>query len=67
MPVLKNLLSSGREHRANYRHGTRQESTEGAFPGGPVVKTSSSNAGEMGLIPGWGAETSTSLGAKSKT
>ena len=25
------------------------------FPGGPVVKTLPSNAGDMGLIPGWGA------------
>ena len=24
------------------------------FPGGPVVKTSPSNAGGMGSIPGWG-------------
>ena len=26
------------------------------FPGGPVVKTSSSNAGGASLIPGWGAK-----------
>ena len=26
------------------------------FPGGPVVTTSSSNAGGAGLIPGWGAK-----------
>ena len=26
------------------------------FPGGPVVKTSSSNAGCASLIPGWGAK-----------
>ena len=26
------------------------------FPGGPVVKTSSSDAGSVGLIPGWGAK-----------
>ena len=25
------------------------------FPGGSVVKTLPSNAGDMGLIPGWGA------------
>ena len=25
-----------------------------AFPGGPVVKTSPSNAGGLGSIPGWG-------------
>ena len=25
------------------------------FPGGPVVKTSPSNAGGVGSIPGWGA------------
>ena len=26
------------------------------FPGSPVVKTSPSNAGVAGLIPGWGAK-----------
>ena len=26
------------------------------FPGGPVVKTSPSNAGGAGLIPGWRAK-----------
>ena len=26
------------------------------FPGGPVVKTSPSNAGGAGLIPGWGVK-----------
>ena len=26
------------------------------FPGGPVVKTSPSNAGVVGSIPGWGAK-----------
>ena len=24
------------------------------FPGGPVVKNSPCNAGDMGLVPGWG-------------
>ena len=28
----------------------------GDFPGGPVVKTSPSNAGGTGLIPSWGAK-----------
>ena len=28
----------------------------GDFPGGPVVKTSSSNVGGVGSIPGWGAK-----------
>ena len=28
----------------------------GDFAGGPVVKTSSSNAGVVGSIPGWGAK-----------
>ena len=27
------------------------------FPGGPVVKTSPSNAGGAHLIPGWGTKT----------
>ena len=29
---------------------------EGGFPGGPVVKISSSNAGDVGSIPGWGTK-----------
>ena len=28
------------------------------FPGGPVVKTSPSNTGAVGSIPGWGAKIS---------
>ena len=28
----------------------------GEFPGGPVVKTSPSNARGVGMIPGWGAK-----------
>ena len=28
----------------------------GDFPGGPVVKNLSSNAGDVGLIPGWGTK-----------
>ena len=27
------------------------------FPGGPVVKNLPCNAGDMGLIPGWGTKT----------
>ena len=26
------------------------------FPGGPVVKNPPSNAGDVGLIPGWGTK-----------
>lgn len=29
----------------------------GDFPGNPVIKTRSSNAGDVALIPGWGAKT----------
>ena len=32
------------------------------FPGGPVVKTLSSNAGDVGLIPGWGTKIPNALG-----
>ena len=31
------------------------------FPGGPVVKTSPSNAKNMGSIPGWGTKIPTCL------
>ena len=34
------------------------------FPGGPVVKTLSSNAGDVGLILGGGAKVSHALGPK---
>ena len=29
---------------------------EGSFPGGSVVKNPPANAGDLGLIPGWGAK-----------
>ena len=32
------------------------------FPGGPVVKNLSSNAGDVGLIPGWGTKIPHALG-----
>ena len=34
------------------------------FPGGPVVETLLSNAGDAGLIPGWGAGTPHAWGPK---
>ena len=34
------------------------------FPGGPVVKTSPSNAGGASLIPGWGAKIPHASGSK---
>ena len=36
------------------------------FPGGPVVKTSPSNAGGAGSIPGWGTKIPHALGPKKK-
>ena len=36
------------------------------FPGGPVVKTSPSNAEGVGLIPGWGTKTTHAWNPKSK-
>ena len=36
----------------------------GDFPGSPVVKTSLSNAGDVGLISGWGAKIPQCLTAK---
>ena len=36
------------------------------FPGGPVVKTSSSNAEGAGLIPGWGAKIPHASGPKTQ-
>ena len=34
------------------------------FPAGPLVKNLPSNAGDMGLIPGWGIRSHMSLGNK---
>ena len=34
------------------------------FSGGPVGKTSPSNAGDVGSIPGWGAKITHALGPK---
>ena len=36
------------------------------FPGGPVVKTSPSNTGAVGSIPGWGAKISCLTAKKTK-
>ena len=36
------------------------------FPGGPVVKTSLYNAGDVGLIPGWGNKSPWPCGQKIK-
>ena len=36
------------------------------FPGGPVVKTSPSNAGGAGSIPGWGAKIPYASGPKNQ-
>ena len=38
----------------------------GDFPDGPVVKTLSSNAGSMGLIPGQGAKILHALGPQNQ-
>ena len=38
----------------------------GDFPGGPVVKTSPSNAGGVGSISGWGAKVPHALGPKNQ-
>ena len=40
------------------------KSTSGEFLGGPVGETSPSNAGDMGLTPGWGAKIPHAWGPK---
>ena len=42
--------------KVNFRH----------FPGSPVIKTSPSNAGVAGLIPGWGTNPTCFRAKKSK-
>ena len=45
---------------------SRLKSSHCDFPGGPVVKTSPSNAGGVGSIPGWGAKIPHALGPKNQ-
>ena len=40
----------------------KKNAAEEDFPGGPVVKNLSSNAGDVGLIPGWGTKIPHALG-----
>ena len=54
----------GRKKLLKEQQKVRQD---GDFPGGPVVKTSPSNAGYTGSIPGQGAKTLHVLGPKIKT
>ena len=35
------------------KHFSLEYANEGEFPGGPVVKNLTANAGNMDLIPGW--------------
>ena len=37
-------------------HTSYKKISTGYFPGGPVVRTLPSNAGDGGSIPGWGAK-----------
>ena len=37
------------------------------FPGGPVVKNTRFNAGDMGLIPGWGTKISHASQARNQS
>ena len=39
-----------------------QEAHVGDFPGGPGVKNPPSNAGDAGLIPGWGTKVPHAVG-----
>ena len=43
-------------NRLTHRDGINSHVRD--FPGGPVVKTSPSNAGHVGSIPGWGIKIS---------
>ena len=40
----------------------KKKAAEEDFPGGPVVKNLSSNAGDVSLIPGWGTKMPHALG-----
>ena len=47
-------------------NGQKKGGGDGEFPVGPVVKTSSSNAGGASLIPGWGAKIPHASGPKTQ-
>ena len=50
-----NLQNIHAAHTAKYQKNKQPNPKMGRrdFPGGPVVKYLSSNAGDVGLIPGW--------------
>ena len=50
----------------NSQHFFVKTAIDRDFTGGPVVKTSPSNAGGTGLIPGWGAKISHASLAKNQ-
>ena len=52
---LQSIESDMTQRLNNNKH---KNNIPGDFPGGPVVKNLLSNAGDMGLIPGWGTKIS---------
>ena len=60
-------LVSSRAPRGFSGGADDKESVCKDFPGGSVVKTSSSNAGDAGSIPGQGAKIPHASGQKTKT
>ena len=53
-------LKPGARYRCEPAHQLNTRDRD--FPGGPVVKNSPSNAGDKGLIPGWGTKISYAMG-----
>ena len=53
-------------HSVTLRSNGQKKGGIGKFPGGPVVKTSSSNAEGAGLIPGWGGKIPHASGPKTQ-
>ena len=68
--ILQDCANEGRGRDENDREKLFSEVKEkggGGLPGGPVVKTLSSNARGVGLIPGWSAKIPYTLRPKKPT
>ena len=50
------LVTKGPQDTVQLRHSPAQKNKRRYFPGGPVVKTSPSNARGVGLVPNGGAK-----------
>ena len=55
--ISRYILSSACFHSSQGKYSVGKSLKPQNFPGGTVVKNTSSNSGDMGSIPGWGTKT----------